>query len=958
MNRKILKVVSIMLLMVVSGLQMSLRAQRDHTPKGSSDFLITVKNDRQTATNIYKFDIYVKDMDATEPFEMAGFQFGAKVNPAIYNGGTITITLEQDGSPQLSNPAQYPSSISFVQTYNLIRIAPRPSVGSGNGSILATTGDGTYICTVVMTNSVDYTENSTADLTILASTVTGSSNYPTKISQYIGGNPVVLAVTPGSNALFSGTNIVLNPAANATAYNVTGSGSYCQGGTGLEVGLDGSETGVTYTLNKDGVAQTPTVAGTGSAISFGMQTAGTYTVDGTNASGTTSMTGSAVITETTPLSVSVTAAPDQNNVCQGTSVTFTATPTNGGTPAYQWYVNSTTAGTDQSTYTYVPSNGDHVYVKMTSSLTCVSGNPATSNTTTMVVNTPVPVSVTISAAPGTSVNTGTSVTYTATPANGGTPVYQWYVNSTTAGTNQNTYTYVPSNGDQVYVEMTSSLTCVSGNPATSNTLTMTVTLPSPATSTWTGSGNDHSWNNPTNWDNGVPGSTTEVTIPGGLGTNYPTLVSSVSCASITIEDGGSFIGSEYLSLTTGTALVKRNIVNAAFHFISSPVSTTTFGSVFPLNQQQVWVRAYDEPSGDWVNQLIGNAMIAGKGYTVQMTTPQTALFEGSLNAGPMISTLSRQNPSGDPGRVGWNLMGNPYTSAIDWDLTDHSQTDGSVYVWDGVQYVAWNGTVGGLSEGIIPPQNAFFVKTPANGNTLTIPLSSRLHDATGYYKSASAVDQMITLTAEGNTYTDQMFVHFNPQATAGFDEQYDAYKLFGEETAPQVYCIAGNQSLNINELPFTNDNKTIPVGFRCSQSGMYTLKAAGMESFGTDVPITIEDLKMNTLQDLRENPEYSFSYTPGDPDYRFNLNFDKYVGMKQRNQNGLKVYSIHRTLVVENPGNDYGQVWIYDMTGRKLMQADLDGESRLNLNLDVTTGSYLVVVSTDRGVLNQKVLME
>jgi hypothetical protein len=79
-------------------------------------------------------------------------------------------------------------------------------------------------------------------------------------------------------------------------FEVTGTGSYCEGGEGLPVGLSGSETGVVYTLYKDGVAEA-SMAGTGSAISFGIQLPGTYTISGTNDNGTTPMTGNAVITE-------------------------------------------------------------------------------------------------------------------------------------------------------------------------------------------------------------------------------------------------------------------------------------------------------------------------------------------------------------------------------------------------------------------------------------------------------------------------------------------------------------------------------------------------------------------------------------------------------------------------------------------------------------------------------------
>ena len=129
---------------------------------------------------------------------------------------------------------------------------------------------------------------------------------------------------------------------------------------------------------------------------------------------------------------------------------------------------------NQPTYTCVPVNGDQVYVVMTSSLACVSGNPATSNTIAMVVNPLLPVSVSVTADQN-NVCEGTTVTFTGIAINGGsTAVYQWYKNSVPVGSNQSTYTYVPANGDLVYVVMTSSLACVSGNPATSNTIAMVV----------------------------------------------------------------------------------------------------------------------------------------------------------------------------------------------------------------------------------------------------------------------------------------------------------------------------------------------------------------------------------------------------------------------------------------------------------------------------------------------------
>ncbi|MCB2196742.1 MAG: hypothetical protein KQH79_12840 [Bacteroidetes bacterium] len=93
-----------------------------------------------------------------------------------------------------------------------------------------------------------------------------------------------------------------------SAYSVTGGGSYCEGGQGAEIGLDGSQSGVTYNLILNGSSVKSSEIGTGAAISFGNQTtAGTYTVETSNSECTTVMNGSANITVSSlPVSYSVT----------------------------------------------------------------------------------------------------------------------------------------------------------------------------------------------------------------------------------------------------------------------------------------------------------------------------------------------------------------------------------------------------------------------------------------------------------------------------------------------------------------------------------------------------------------------------------------------------------------------------------------------------------------------------
>ena len=186
-----------------------------------------------------------------------------------------------------------------------------------------------------------------------------------------------------------------------------------------------------------------------------------------------------------PLTASVSITADRTTVTTGTTVNFTATPVNGGTtPTYQWMVNGINAGTNSAAWSYIPADGDVVSLRMASSLGCVSGSPATSNQIPITVTAGLVASVTI-AADRNNVCAGTTVTFTAIPVNGGTtPSYQWMVNGTNTGTNSDTYSYIPSNGDVVEVVMTSDLSGVSGSPATSNQQTINL-QPIPAAPTAT-----------------------------------------------------------------------------------------------------------------------------------------------------------------------------------------------------------------------------------------------------------------------------------------------------------------------------------------------------------------------------------------------------------------------------------------------------------------------------------------
>jgi len=192
------------------------------------------------------------------------------------------------------------------------------------------------------------------------------------------------------------------------------------------------------------------------------------------------------ITVSTSLPVDVVMV-DPGLLCSGSSAVLTANPVNqGATPVYEWFINSSSAGTTNvPTYNYpTPVAGDQVYVRLTNNESCATGSPATSPTILLNVTGSLPVSVAL-ASDLPAVCTGSPVVFTATPANPGTsPVYEWYVNSvlqplaTGPG-----FTYSPTANIDVYVVLTSNESCATGNPANSSTVQVTVTSTLPVSVT-------------------------------------------------------------------------------------------------------------------------------------------------------------------------------------------------------------------------------------------------------------------------------------------------------------------------------------------------------------------------------------------------------------------------------------------------------------------------------------------
>ncbi|MFN3405647.1 MAG: glycosyl hydrolase family 18 protein [Cytophagaceae bacterium] len=367
--------------------------------------------------------------------------------------GNITVTPSNNCGPGTAR--------TLAVTINTV--PSQPSNVTGSATVCAGTS-GTYSITQVtgVTYAWSYTGTGV--------TFTGSGNSVTAAfaSNATAGN---ITVTP-SNTCGTGTARTLAVTINsapAQPSTITGSATVCAGTSGTYSVT--AVTGVTYAWSYTGTGVTFTGTGNSVTANFASNaTAGNITVTPSNSCG--AGTARTLGVTVNPLPGTASAINGPNSVCANSTGNIYSIPNVANATGYNWTLPSgaiITAGanTRSITVSFGTAGGT---IAVTPINACGSGS---GSTVTVSVSSNSPASVSIQASNNSSCN-GSQISFTATPENGGgSPSYQWQVNGTNTGSNSsvfNSSTLV--NGDLVRVIMTSSISCVTGSPATSNVITV------------------------------------------------------------------------------------------------------------------------------------------------------------------------------------------------------------------------------------------------------------------------------------------------------------------------------------------------------------------------------------------------------------------------------------------------------------------------------------------------------
>jgi hypothetical protein len=568
------------------------------------------------------------------------------------------------------------------------------------------------------------------------------------------GRILVEPCAPPSNTITTGT-ITGSPFCAGATFNVpfTSTGVFTSGNV-YTAQLSDASGSFASPINIGTLNSTTNTGSISVTIPGGTATGGGYLIRviANNPATTGSNSTAFTINATAPPSVSI--STSQTTICAGTSVSFTATPTNGGTtPTYAWTVNGSPVGTNSASFTSnTLTNNATVQVTMTSNLACVSPLSAVSNTVTMVVNGTVAPSVSISTSQ-TTICAGTSVTFTATPTNGGTtPTYAWTVNGSPVGTNSASFTSnTLTNNATVQVTMTSNLACVSPSNAASNTISITV---NPIVTPIVGI-------------SATPGSTTCVSVPvtltasptnGGtapsyswtangnpVGTNSPTFVYTPSPSTVIIQvtmtsnatclstSTSTSIGISVTGTSTPTVSISSNPSNIICD--GTPVTfsaTPTSGGTSPVYNWTVNGNPVGSNSPTFSNSSLNDGDIV----QVLLTSNANCISPSTASSNTIIMEVN----SGSDLAVTLNTTSSTFCSGqtVLFDATTTpSNLSNATYTW------SINGTP---QVGNSP---AFSSNTLSNNDIVTVSIAS----TDNCLNNSSATSNAITMTNSDVNYT-------------------------------------------------------------------------------------------------------------------------------------------------------------------------------------------------------------
>jgi len=455
---------------------------------------------------------------------------------------------------------------------------------------------------------------------------------------------------------------------------------------------------------------------------------------------------------------------------------------------------------------------------------------------------------------------------------------------------------------------------------------------------------------------------------------------------------------------------------AGYTFWSSPVSGQNLysfsdgydpaggasGNGTPWNRFYVYNEATDYFVTKITNEIELNSTSTfetGRGYAIKgkntfgntIPYPTTTFnFTGKVNNGQLFSQALNNSCTVEAGcEKGYNLVGNPYPSSIDFEALYNANSEkifATAYFWTnnditatqqaGTNYTGNNYAIYNLSggtgavdpdpnqgngseipNGIIKLGQGFIVKAKVAGKGQSLEFNNSMRlgynpDAIFYNsKKADKNRFWLTLTSPANV-SNTILVAYMPEATNDFEINYDG-ELFviGSDS---FYSILGSRKLAIQGKADFNVDDKVTLGNVYSKNGEYKISIKDKDGiFKSGQSIYLKDKVLNKIVNLSQG-DYTFQGVKGTDATRFEIVYkeDAVLATDSVTKSNFNVYKDGNDYVVIS-SNKLGRVDVYDTAGR-LMRSVNTNETTVRIDASAFSNGVYILKAENSGDMKTK----
>lgn len=473
-----------------------------------------------------------------------------------------------------------------------------------------------------------------------------------------------------------------------------------------------------------------------------------------------------------------------------------------------------------------------------------------------------------------------------------------------------------------------------------------------------------------------------------------------------VESDANLMQSSELS-NTGDITVRRlaNMAKMHYTYWSSPVANQNVyafsegGLVGGTPKNRFYY--YNESNDMFYSSSINDAynFITGQGYAIRgkdsyntnFNSPSayTFTFAGIPNNG----NLAFQNLKWTNAAHGYNLVGNPYPSNLDFDALYDANTSliyGTAYFWTNQQYIpkqqggGYSGSnyaiynrSGGVpatfQDGVDSPIPTQYIKvgqgfliqsmSGSHNQPLQFNNSMRSYSASSIFFNKQEVrskDRYWLNLKSPSNINNTILVSYMPGATDGYERLYDADILVLGSDA--FYTTNGTAKLAIQgrKYPLRADD-VVTLGTKYFETGNYTIFLKEKEGiFDTDQAIYLKDKQLNKVINLSEEGQYTFAASKGTNDTRFEVIYQDILSFDSVNRSAgsVSVAKDEVDVVVRDTTNNITAIDVFDASG-KLVQS-VAGKSQKEVRINTSgliKGVYILRITSDKGITTKKVIL-